>query len=255
MIVMGTVLQRYRAARKHSSTANQIFSARTNIQRRPSSSSNNKNNNNKRRNSSNSNIKHVSKERQVVVQCILYSICFVNCLIWSISATFFYLSKTPYEPLGKHFWITVLSRLFLPLQGLFNFFIYTRPNVQSCRNAGIGIISSFKEAIYYPESTTQERIQRAGVMAGSILEQSDSVNVNNNNGSGSAISRSGSDNMHQQQQGKSNEDLPLQDPPEEEEGEAVLVQLDQQQTFNADKTPPKFRDSIHQGYNDENNPE
>ena len=54
--------------------------------------------------------------RQVIIQCLLYGVTFVNTLIWSSMSTFFMWHNREMDYYGKHYWINVLSVLFFPLQ-------------------------------------------------------------------------------------------------------------------------------------------
>jgi hypothetical protein len=103
------------------------------------------------------------KTRQVIVQCFLYAFWFINVMIWTSINLFYYLTDTPFDVLGKHFWITVLAVTIFPMQGLFNFLIYIRPIYTSIRRnfPDSGRWHAIREAVWRPFATPLERTRRA----------------------------------------------------------------------------------------------
>jgi hypothetical protein len=86
----------------------------------------------------------------------LYAVWFTCVGIWGYIGLFFTVSNKVYDALGRHFWITIMTAIFFPLQGFFNFFIFIRPRYLSIRQGpceGQGRWFAFREAVWYPVET------------------------------------------------------------------------------------------------------
>jgi len=90
--------------------------------------------------------------KEVAIQCFLYSITFVNLMIWSNLGVFLLWSGQSIDSLGKHFWIMVVALFFQSSQGLFNFLIFIRPRYVSIRRERIirGRWFALRDAIWNP---------------------------------------------------------------------------------------------------------
>lgn len=104
---------------------------------------------------------HEVRLRQVTYQALLYGLSFLNVIVWTTAVSLIPMSK--FDVLGKHFWIAALGVFFFPLQGLFNFFIYIRPRYGGIRRRlpQKGARFGLKEAIWFPEASTKERLERS----------------------------------------------------------------------------------------------
>ena len=107
------------------------------------------------------------KMREVVAQCLLYGIVFMNVMIWSTISTIYYLFGVSVESLERHFWMTVLAVFFFPVQGFFNFLIFIRPQYLYMRKRrGRGRWAALWEAVWRPtklhspNSSTRRREER-----------------------------------------------------------------------------------------------
>ena len=63
------------------------------------------------------------RTRQVVVQCFLYGLTFLNTTIWATIGDAFRWSGKEMDSIGKHYWIDVFVMFFFPLQGSFYSFL------------------------------------------------------------------------------------------------------------------------------------
>lgn len=93
--------------------------------------------------------------KQVIAQALLYSLAFVNTMVWGSMGTIYALAGKQFETFGDHYWISCLAVTFFPLQGLFNFLIFIRPRYLRNREHldDYGRLRSFWEAVWNPNAT------------------------------------------------------------------------------------------------------
>jgi len=77
----------------------------------------------------------VRLESQVTVQCVLYGLAFMNTYIWSLIILGVTTSVGRYDLVEFLFPLLVLSLIFYPMQGLFNFCIFIRTRYLQVREA------------------------------------------------------------------------------------------------------------------------
>jgi len=95
-----------------------------------------------------------NQTKQVIAQCLLYAVTFVNMLFWGTLGTILHLAEAQriYE---KNFWMPCLSVIFVSIQGLFNFLIFIRPRYLTKReqHCEAGRWFALRQAIWNPTSS------------------------------------------------------------------------------------------------------
>jgi len=97
--------------------------------------------------------------QQVIIQCVLYALAFLNVTLWSTLATVFEWAGNYLDYTGDHFWMAFLSIFFFPIQGFFNFLIFIRPRYSALRTdcADRGRWFALREAIWNPTESPEAR--------------------------------------------------------------------------------------------------
>jgi len=106
--------------------------------------------------------------QDVLVQCALYAFTFLCQQIWTTAPNLLYLAGYTLT----HTTIVSLNVLFVaffPMQGLFSFLIYLRPRYLTIRRKHLQSSRWFaaKEAVWYPVSPVDERMERSSGIANS----------------------------------------------------------------------------------------
>ena len=113
--------------------------------------------------------------REVIIQCSLYSFAFLNNSVWfEVQNALWRLSNNPLDHLETTEWLAAVGLFFLPLQGFFNFLIYIRPRFMAIRVkfSGQSRWFVFKETIWYPLSSPQDRQYRESALSRSGRQSS-----------------------------------------------------------------------------------
>ena len=83
-------------------------------------------------------------QRQVLVQCSLYALQFLNVATWISIVSIQELIGNSFDAFGSDFWLFAMALLMFPLQGFFLFLIFIRPRYANARQT------------YRPEATWWE---------------------------------------------------------------------------------------------------
>jgi hypothetical protein len=108
--------------------------------------------------------------RQVITQCFLYAVSFINAMIWSTLRAILNLKGVDDDFFIRNFWLIGMGIFFFPIQGLFSFLIYIRPRYLEIRGHHLEQSRWFalREAVWYPVSTSTERANRSSMLIGDL---------------------------------------------------------------------------------------
>jgi hypothetical protein len=96
--------------------------------------------------------------RQVIIQCILYAVCFINVAIWTTSTIIAFNAGAPLNTLDEHFFVGVMISIFYPLQGLFLFLIFIRPRmVKAWQGSHRRCCCAFWDSVWNPRVNSRRR--------------------------------------------------------------------------------------------------